>query len=586
MEKEKIQFDMSADKLLDIADEKLDEGDFLGALRMLHKSVEMYGPAADEYASLAEAYEEMELYQLSADCWFKFLDVCAEEDEADGYEGLAACYYNLGNEEVAEYYYDLTGQDKYITHLRNLEIGELLKKAKEDRPRLKVVWPPDKADYYETIEEGLRSLRMGDFEGAEKILQDVPEGADGHASAMNFLAVGHILSGQTEKAEKICKELLEKDPDSVQLQATYAALLTEENRFEEGRAVAEKLAKTETEIPDELFKIATLCCEYKLYDEGYKKFCHLETIVQYDLSLLFFKAVAAFKSGRVKESLKTLGKLLDIKPTAAVARHYYREIQAYSENGGEEPEIGFIYRVPQKEREDRLKALYFLAKMPLSTAKEVGEEADIIELLEWCFDEGDGQEEKLQELGITAAFRCDQPDFILDQLLSTAVSDSVKTVAVRMLCEKNREFDCSVVISDRFKKLSFERLEVGKTKRAVFVKAYALCLARIATVSIMPDIESDWKVYKLAAQRVYGELERKGKLAEIKDVRTLATVIAVMANPKGNIGNSLLGTALYLKADEHAAWRLLTAVLARSEPQAEAAAADAEKEGEKKDEAD
>ena len=126
MEKEKIQFDMSADKLLDIADEKLDEGDFLGALRMLHKSVEMYGPAADEYASLAEAYEEMELYQLSADCWFKFLDVCAEEDEADGYEGLAACYYNLGNEEVAEYYYDLTGQDKYITHLRNLEIGELL----------------------------------------------------------------------------------------------------------------------------------------------------------------------------------------------------------------------------------------------------------------------------------------------------------------------------------------------------------------------------------------------------------------------------------------------------------------------------
>ena len=69
-------------------------------------------------------------------------------------------------------------------------------------------------------------------------------------------------------------------------------------------------------------------------------------------------------------------------------------------------------------------------------------------------------------------------------------------------------------------------------------------------------------------------------------MRTLATVIAVMANPKGNIGNSLLGTALYLKADEHAAWRLLTAVLARSEPQAEAAAADAEKEGEKKDEAD
>ena len=66
MEQKTIRFDLSADRLLDLADAKLDEGDHLGALRLIHKSLELYGPAADEYAALADTYEEMELFELSA----------------------------------------------------------------------------------------------------------------------------------------------------------------------------------------------------------------------------------------------------------------------------------------------------------------------------------------------------------------------------------------------------------------------------------------------------------------------------------------------------------------------------------------
>ena len=70
MEEKVVQFDLAAEKLLEMADARLDEGDHLAALRLLHKSLELYGPGADEYVSLADAYDEMEIFELSANCWF------------------------------------------------------------------------------------------------------------------------------------------------------------------------------------------------------------------------------------------------------------------------------------------------------------------------------------------------------------------------------------------------------------------------------------------------------------------------------------------------------------------------------------
>ena len=62
----------------------------------------------------------------------------------------------------------------------------------------------------------------------------------------------------------------------------------------------------------------------------------------------------------MKESLAALGKLLDIDPHAAVARHYFRKIRDYAESGGEPPETAFFYRVPQAEREANTATLMLL----------------------------------------------------------------------------------------------------------------------------------------------------------------------------------------------------------------------------------
>ena len=52
--------------------------------------------------------------------------------------------------------------------------------------------------------------------------------------------------------------------------------------------------------------MATVCCENDLHDEAYKKFCLLDEKMPYDGRMLYFKAVAAYKSGRIHEAERTL----------------------------------------------------------------------------------------------------------------------------------------------------------------------------------------------------------------------------------------------------------------------------------------
>ena len=215
-----IKFDLSADKLLDIAEAKLDEEKYLSALRFLHKSIELYGPAADEYADLAEAYEGIEVYEEAIDCWFQFLDLCTEEEAVDAYEGLAACYYNLGNETQAMIYYKKMITDKYFSPENNLELSGMFEKESEPPSRFHVSWPPQKADHSGELGEGLRLLREGQLQKAEELFEKVPESSQYYIAAQNYLAVTCLLEGDTliigakEYSDNDSVELIERKVDS------------------------------------------------------------------------------------------------------------------------------------------------------------------------------------------------------------------------------------------------------------------------------------------------------------------------------------------------------------------------------------
>ncbi len=523
MEEKVIKFDLGADTLLDLAEKKLDEKDYLGALRILRKSVEKNGATADEYELFADIYDEMEIFEYAVNYWYKFLDVCAEDEVVDAYEGLAACYYNMGSERQAAFYYNMMMHDKYVTPENNVEMGELF--SAPAKRSFRIVYPPEEADYSPELEDGLRALRGGEYEKADDFFSGVPEGASCYLSAQNFLALSKLMQGKTSEAEEICRAGLSREEDNVALLSTYAAVLTELGRSEESRAVALKLAALPAAGVDELYKVATVCCENKLYDEAYEKFCILEKQVSFDLTLLYFKAVAAFKSGRVQESLKGFSKLIDIYPDAAVARYYFGEVRRYAEEGGAEPETSFFYRVPPAERETRMRLLAALCEVPLAELDAFLAHADIYEYLDWCFDESDGSDAELMLMGLRLAVRAGLDDFVRDILLNRAVNDIVKLEAIRFLAERNKDFEAGVVIADIYRCAAFTHLQVGRTRRGKFISAYALAYARFAFLA-----DEDCEPYKQAAERIYGALARADKLTLASDTENLACAMYFMAS--------------------------------------------------------
>lgn len=518
MDEKVVKFDLSAETLLDIAEKKLDEKDYVGALRVLRKSVERNGATVDEYEVFADIYDEMELFEMSADYWFRFLDSCSEEEAVDAYEGLAACYYNLGNERQAVYYYNLMIEDKYVSTENNIEMGELFS-APSRRP-FRIVYPPQEADYTGELDAGLRALRGGDYVRADEFFSSVPPEAESYPNAQNFLALSKLMQGKTDEAEEICVRQLRKDENNIPLLATYAAVLTEQGRSAESRAAAQKLAAMPVSSADELYKVATVCCENKLYEEAYEKFCMLEKQVSYDLTLLYFKAVAAFKCGKVKESLAGFAKIIDIFPDAAVARYYFGEIRRYAEEGGDAPETAFFYRLPANEREARVKLLSALADIPQADLRSFLSDIDILEYIEWCFDEADGMDLELMLLGMRLAVRAGMDDFVRDMLLESGLNDLVKVEGARYLAERNRSFTAGVVLSDFYRRVSFVKLNVGRAKHAKFLHAYALCFARFA---LLGDGTSE--EYKASAERIYAALERASKLESVSDEASLACAI-------------------------------------------------------------
>ena len=533
MEQKTIPFDMSEDMLVRMYNALFEACDYFGALRYLHKKIEMFGGDADDYLALAEAYDDMELFDLSADSWFRYLDVCEEDERVEAYEGLYHCYYHLGNDMMQAFYYKMLKEERE-------RLGEISEDAEyfmdEEEPpaedkrgkRLRLVWPPEKADHSPDIAEGVAALRCGEYERAAELFSRVPGEAPDAKQAQNYLAVAYLLGGRPEEAEKTCLSLLERDKDDVQALCTYAALLTELERQAESRAVAERLAKIPMSDPDEMYKAATVCCENGLCRVGYEYFKKVEEEAGNDLTLMYFKAVAALRCGEVHASKVALGELLDCKPSAAVARYAFREVARYESEGGQMPAINFFYRVPESERMSRMHLLAMLAQLPREALRSYCEDADITELLEWSLDEGNGNESELPLIGLTVAVRAGYEEFWRGAMLSISVGEAAKMQTLCELCSLNKPFELGMCFAGFYRPIAFNALRTGRVKHMAFVRAYGKCVSRFVPLGIGSS-----EAFRRAAVRVYAALEREGMLGAAKDEDSLACAIFLAARAGG-----------------------------------------------------
>ncbi len=350
-----IGIDLGYDRLIAIASDLTEEHNFIGALKMLNKNAVTNGNDCDSLMLYAEIYDDMGLHEKSVNAWFRFMDFVEGEIFPDCLEGLAVGFMNLGNEHYSAFYYNklLKESGELDRHTREEILRDFIGNEKEP---LKFVYPPEIADCTEIMEEGIAHMRAGEFDLAAEEFLKVDERNEKFAAARNYVAMCRIIADRTDEAEQECLNVLKHKPDDVQTLTTLAAVKTEQGEIEEAVKIARKLLALNPDDPDEIYKIATVCCENKMHAEAYSLLCNLSERITGDMMLMYFKAVSAFNCGKRESSLETFDDLVTVYPEAVTARYHYDRARRIIEEGSSE-ELSYFYRLPKQEREDNLKII-------------------------------------------------------------------------------------------------------------------------------------------------------------------------------------------------------------------------------------
>lgn len=521
------KLDRSDDFLFGLAERKYEAGDYLGALEMLARRNERYAPAADAWALAADVYEGLGLYSMCADSWFRFLDTCNEADFAEGYEGLAVAFMNMGNAVEATHFYRRSLQEGEASGEEFLDFRP--EDLEEEAPKLRLVRSDSEEAAYSMM-RGVERMKEGDLAGARETFLTVPEDCAEHASSAGLAAMCLLLMGKDAEAEAECRELYARYPDNIQTLTTYCAVLGARENTAGAQEIARKLAALPLTSTEDMYRVSTALCETGLDEEAYALLTRLKgtQAMRYDENVLWFHAAAGARTGRVEEAIASLELLTTLYPFKAVARYYLEKLREMRD-GGAEVKMRYYYRLPAEEY--RAVADYFLHIDEMDEAK-MDEEA-FARNFRLAFDEMEGRDTKLQLLASKQAAMLRADALLREVLLNYNGEDLVKVSIVHDLTMRGEEDSFGTVVCNRYKEFFTHAITLEGGRRRAFMRAFADVYAK----TILLDEHGTVNENKLcdAAEDVYATLMEEGALSLTECRSELAAVIYREARLVGGV---------------------------------------------------
>lgn len=515
------QIDLSDDRLVAIAEDMVDDHNYIGALKMLNKLRPAAEPNLDALALYAEIFDDLCMYERSINGWFAFLDAADDtEDISDCYEGLAVSYMNLGVSHFAAYYYNKLLMESVVDdEYRQSIVKDFL--SSEENP-LKFAYPPEIADVSDIFAVGMDDMRQGKFDEAIAEFDKVDERNPKYLAARNYVAMCYIVSDRLDEAVSECNNILKRNPDDVQALTSLAACRTEAGETASALELAKKLITLDVTDHEDIYKIATVCCENDMPAEAYEAFCRLPEEVACDKNIMFFKAVSAYNCGKIQKCYDEFDKLLAVYPDAVVAQYFFARARELQEQESQE-KLSYFYRMPQETRESSLKVLAAFMQLSKDTAKKFCEQVDLTQIIKWCFDEIEGAgSEELRRVATLAAVKAGLDDVLRKIFLNAFLADELKVEALTAVVERNRPDVFGVVLCNVYKRIYIEPIFVGRMRRKAFISAYARLVAHFSILN-----EGCTEAFVNAAHTLYDKLDECGKLALADDIDALAAAIYI-----------------------------------------------------------
>jgi tetratricopeptide (TPR) repeat protein len=539
-----LKFDNSYEMQEAVCDNRLDEEDYIGALQTIKYC--RNDEVSLKEKKLAEIYMEMQLFDLALFHWFKLIEISDEKLKYIAYDGLGICYINQGENNLAQYYFNLSLENMDDTAELDFDMLDYVRSLDDEtNTTFKIVHPPELADYSDTLLKSKYFLRNQRYDEAIEILDTVDKRSSSYIDAANDKIIAYLLKEDYVSAEVLAEEIILKDKHNISALSSLQSIYLQTDRKEKATEIAEGLYKIKSNNIDDLYKTASVFCEQNMPYKALEKYKLLEREAPFDKDILYTIAALYYNIGHLYESNKYLRHIVDIYDDLA-AEYYLKKVNKSLFKGTDISEIEpfpYVLRLPVEEKK---RIVSIIADINSKKDFKIDENINIYKIFDWCLTNDEIKDEILELMTINAIAKfkgIENDNYIKELLIRTDINDSAKFELIGRLCEKNIKLTTGIVMCNIYKKIDFLPVNIKKKGKELFLKAYGLCFSKFAM------IEKKYGEKLNEATEILYYIFVKEELFKSKyKYQTLAAAIYLITNIK-EIGRSVKKIAELFDAD-------------------------------------
>lgn len=469
----------------------------------------------DDYdIELAKTLSKVSQYDQSNLIYLKLL--AHGKKQAKCFFGLSQNLYYQSNLENSLYYlnlymekyssFDSIDEDEYIEIIEETDMFE----------GYSLVYPYEKQDMSNIINQARAYMKSGLFEKAMTILKKIPKGNFDYIFALNNLALCCFFLNDFSGTKKYSDKVLQIDKNNIFALCNLAAMY---NYIEDNKNVKKylnRILNIKTNDISDLFKIATTLCELKKHNIALKYLKIILNNKPYDVNIMFLTAIAYYNNKNIKEAIDVFLQLNKLNEKDYAVKYYLELIrdtvkEKDIEKGFFQP-LEYICQVPYGEMLTRIKKL---RKITIADINQNINDEDFFELCDWCYSLSDYRLQKKITEKLATINNQKIELFLREKLIDPVIPNAIKSIIIEKFILKKIMPPYNVSIDYKVVKLTPKIKSIGKS---VFYKAYAKAYAVL--MMLLPINKQD-SIYT-----AYEKLVNKANAGDFKDKNALSAIIA------------------------------------------------------------
>lgn len=509
MAKEKVvEFELNKDLLKKLASRRADNGDYVGALDFLMPLLNGKG-CNDVMLDIADIYREMDEFALSNRYIFKYMSKTGEKNLSSVYEDLAVNYFYLDRYDAVNYYLKRKlDEDGFLD--RELLDQEILDYYSENEEKdVRLVYPPELADYEQEYKDAVREMACGNFEGAIDLLLQIPKGCKEYVSALDKIAYAYYLMDDLENALSVAKEMVKLNGDSVLAYCHLTNVYDRMQNYKKSDFYYAKAKSCEIKDNEDVARLAVCALEK---NDGEFACSLLEKMLkekEYSGDLLIYYGQTLINTERWEKAKEVFSKAYRIDNGNHVAKYYLKFTERLLEGDKKTKSrlpLSFNGDLPDFEYEKMIEKLMALNVQSSKAFSESLKKKEIQEMFSFGVE---SKNPTISEACVFTLFKSQSPfsvKLLKECLLLENVDVGLKRAILYHLAFNGHD-KIPFTVHGRFKRIKVDDIGVSKNSDdVVFLAGY---ISALAFLSVTPF--DDYLMLKMKSTIVHVSLSKDYK---------------------------------------------------------------------------